>query len=70
MRRAVLTGLMTLLAAGAFTQAATEAQREGVEQKRSYGTVHMASKIGSIRVLQAEGRLEMSFTGTLLVSKH
>ncbi|HRF60581.1 MAG TPA: hypothetical protein PLH94_11810 [Fimbriimonadaceae bacterium] len=66
-----LTLLILLLATafGASGQPATPAQRVGVEAKADYATLHLRTKLGSFRMIDGQGRVEIQFTGTLLVSQ-
>lgn len=57
------------IAALAFAQPATPAQRAGVPEDPNFGTMHFQANLGSFRVIDAVGRLEVRFTGTLLVSR-
>lgn len=50
-----------------FAQPATAAQK-GRFNDKSYGTLHMRTNIGSAKFIDGVGRLELSFTGTLLIS--
>ena len=38
-------------------------------KRTNYGTLHMQTRLGTIRSIDGEGRFEMTFTGSLLVSK-
>lgn len=66
-----LTLLILLLAAafGASAQPATPAQRVGVEPKPDFATLHLRTKLGSFRMIDGQGRVEIQFTGTLLVTQ-
>lgn len=57
-----------LLSASVMAQPATAAQKAGVTPKADYGTIHMEAPIGSFRLIDGEGRLEMTFRGSVLVS--
>lgn len=60
--------LLFLASIVAYAQPATPAQRAGVESKKDYATLHLRTKLGSFRMIDGEGRVEVQFTGTLLVS--
>ncbi len=64
-------GLLGLLAcvAPAFGQPATDQQRAGVVPKPDYKTLHLETNLGSYKLLDGEGRVEISFTGTILISQ-
>lgn len=62
-------GLVLALAVSALSQPATDAQRAGVPAKSGYGTLHLRSEVGSFRLIDGVGRLEISFSGTLLISQ-
>ena len=62
---AVASGFM--LAAIASTQAATPEQMGKAGKRTNYGTLHMQTRLGTIRSIDGEGRFEMTFTGSLLV---
>lgn len=57
-----------LFSASAFAQPATAAQRAGVTPKADYGTLHLEAPIGAFRLIDGEGRVEISFRGSVLVS--
>ncbi|MBS1721960.1 MAG: hypothetical protein JSS66_03015 [Armatimonadetes bacterium] len=59
--------LASSMTASAFAQAATEAQKAGVGPG-NHGTMHFRTKLGSFKVINGEGRVEFTFTGTVLVS--
>ena len=50
-------------------QPATAAQRAGVVPSKDFGTMHLYTKIGSCKFLNGEGRLEISYSGSLLLSQ-
>lgn len=58
-------GLLTC----AFAQPATEAQRAGVTNSDGFGTMHLSTRLGSFRMIDGHGRVEMTFTGTVLISR-
>lgn len=64
----VLAAVMLLSAAG-FAQPATPAQMAGVKVEPRMSILHMQTKIGSFRLIDGKGRVEFSFTGTVLLSK-
>ncbi len=57
-----------LITASVMAQPATAAQKAGVTPKPEYGTMHMEAPIGSFRLIDGEGRIEMTFRGTVLLS--
>lgn len=65
----IAIGGMGILAALAFGQPATPAQREGVVAKPIYKTMHLATRVGTCKIIDSEGRLEINFTGSLLISQ-
>lgn len=48
-------------------QLATPAQREGVKPNPDFGTMHLQTKIGSCKFFNGQGRLEINYTGSLLL---
>ncbi|HRJ32179.1 MAG TPA: hypothetical protein PKY51_01295 [Fimbriimonadaceae bacterium] len=64
----ILCGVAFLLPALGATQPATPAQRAGVTPKPDYGTLHLQANIGSFRMIDGVGRVEISFTGSVLIS--
>ncbi|MCG9895488.1 MAG: hypothetical protein MH204_08440 [Fimbriimonadaceae bacterium] len=69
--RRLLTALTTaaLLAGTALAQPATEAQRAGVTPQPGFGTLHLEAALGSFRLIDGQGRVQVSFEGTVLVSQ-
>jgi len=77
-----LIAVFALSALHALAQPATPAQREGVAQKSEYGTLHLRCGVGSFKSIgaeiidanqkrvykAAEGRFEVSFSGTVMVN--
>lgn len=53
----------------AMGQPATPAQRGTVQPSADYGTLHLQTKLGSFKLLDGQGRVEISFTGTMLLNK-
>lgn len=64
----LLTLAAVLFSASAFAQPATAAQRAGVTPKADYGTLHLEAPIGAFRLIDGEGRVEMTFRGSVLLS--
>lgn len=52
-----------------FAQDATAAQKAGYANRHDFGVLHMNTKLGSFKIIDGEGRLEFSFTGTVLITK-
>lgn len=53
-------------------QPATPTEREGVipsSPNIKYATLHLKSNLGSFKLRNGEGRVEIAFTGTLLISQ-
>ncbi len=68
-RPAALTiGLATMLLTPAFAQKATPEQRGSFEEKPEFGTLHMTSNLGSFKIIPGKGRIDVTFTGTFLIS--
>ncbi|MCB0826655.1 MAG: hypothetical protein KDC26_10740 [Armatimonadetes bacterium] len=68
MRNVVVSLSVLALSSFAFTQAgSTEAVNKSANPE--YSELHLRTLLGSIRCLDGEGRFEMTFSGTLLVSK-
>lgn len=53
----------------ALAQPATPAQRAGVPANPGYATMHLETTVGSSRSVDSEGRYEISFRGTVLISQ-
>lgn len=62
-------GLVGTLVSPALAQKATPDQMGGFSQQTGFATMHLKSNLGSFRMIDAKGRVEMDFTGTVLVSK-
>lgn len=58
-----------VLAPFASAQPATTAQMAGVTPSPKFATMHMRTKIGSFKAVDASGRFEMDFKGTVLISQ-
>ncbi len=56
------------LGAAALAQPATPAQMAGVDQKPGYATMHLKTSIGSFKMIDCEGRAEVSCQGTLMIN--
>ena len=81
LKRALPALRTTVLAVGLLTvaaaQRATPEQKGSIEGGENYATMHMRSNLGSFKIIPATddrgnpdaGRLEFSFTGTVLISK-
>lgn len=67
--RALLAVLGFASAALASAQPATPEQRAGVQPDPNFATLHLTTKLGSFKLLDGVGRVEISFTGSLLLSK-
>jgi hypothetical protein len=52
-----------------FAQKATPEQMGSFAGKEGLGTFHMQTKLGSFKLIDCEGRLDVKFSGTLLVSQ-
>jgi len=72
MRRILLPVISLALAfsaASSMAQPATPAQRAGVKTTKPAGTLHLEAPLGSFRFIDCEGRLEVTFRGSLLISQ-
>lgn len=67
-RLAVWTLAAALAAPLALAQPATPAQRAGVANPQGMATLHLQTRLGSFRLIDGEGRVEMTFRGTVLVN--
>lgn len=76
-RRALFFALLALvaslfvvfmMASSAISQPATVQQMGKYQDKPEFGVIHLRTKLGSIKAIDGEGRLEISFTGTLLIT--
>lgn len=61
--------LVCVVAAFAAGQPATPEQMAGVKPNKDYGTAHLQSNLGSFKLRDGQGKVTMTFTGTLMVSK-
>jgi hypothetical protein len=55
------------LAASTLAQPATSEQRAGVPNDPSFRTLHLRTNLGSFKLIDGHGRVEISFTGTVLI---
>ena len=60
--------LTTALLVPALAQQATPEQMSAHAGKQGYGTMNFHSGLGSFKIFPGEGRCEVSFTGTVLIS--
>ena len=67
MVRATLIILSLATAATSWGQIATAAQRGTFPLDKKYGTLHFNANIGSYKVINGEGRIEMALTGTIVI---
>ena len=65
---ALSLGLATLLLTPAFAQKPTPEEMGGLGEREDYGIMHFNSNLGSFKTIPGKGRMEVSFTGTFLVS--
>ncbi|MCW5939118.1 MAG: hypothetical protein KF884_03735 [Fimbriimonadaceae bacterium] len=68
MRRLLALLSLATLTASAWCQPATEAQKAGVTDPTGLDIMHFTTRLGSFKILDGKGRLEFSFTGTVLLS--
>jgi len=59
----------SVLATASIAQTATPAQREGILANPAFATMHLRASLGSFRLMDGQGRVEVNFTGSLLVSQ-
>ena len=64
----VTLGLIMALLSPALAQRATVEEMGDFAGTRGYATLHMTCNLGSFKISPGEGRVEISFTGTILVS--
>jgi len=63
-------GVLGLLYAVGHSQPATPEQRGKLPlDERKYGTLNLSTRLGSFRAINCEGRMEFTFTGTVLISR-
>jgi hypothetical protein len=65
---ALTLGLATVLLTPALAQKATSGQMGGLGDRQDYATMHMQCNLGSFKIIPGQGRIEVSFTGTFMVS--
>ncbi len=63
----VISGLVAL-AASSFAQPAPPEFRSGIQNTTGYSTLNMTTKLGSFKLINGEGRVSFSFTGTVMVN--
>lgn len=69
MRNLLSLTFALIVAASALAQPATDAQRAGVTNPDGFGTMHLTTRLGSFRIIDGFGRAEVTFKGTVLLSK-
>ncbi|MEJ5170460.1 MAG: hypothetical protein WHU10_05685 [Fimbriimonadales bacterium] len=67
---AALTGLVLAVGVGVSIAQQSEPSFAPVPPGKNYGRMHFETKLGSFRVINGEGQLQMTFKGTVLVSQH
>lgn len=60
---------LVVMAGPALTQPATPEQRMGVPSDPNFATLHLSTKLGSFKLLDGVGRVEISFSGSILLSR-
>lgn len=65
-----LVGALTVVSLANFAQTATPAQMGSYANRTDFGTMHLQTNLGSFKSIDGEGRLEVKFSGTLLLTKH
>ncbi|MCH7814787.1 MAG: hypothetical protein IID40_12295 [Planctomycetes bacterium] len=61
-------GVVAALLTPALAQRATPEQMGQIGQRADYSTLHMESNLGSFKIIDGQGRCEISCTGTVLVN--
>lgn len=67
-----LAGVVALLGVASYVvaQSGTQASTKGtIPADPSYGDLHLSTRIGSFKMIDGVGTVEMSFTGTVLLSQ-
>lgn len=70
-----MRGLFTLTVLGmcfanpGICQVATPEQRAGLTNTAGFGTMHFQTRLGSCKIIDGKGRLEMNFRGSVLINK-
>jgi hypothetical protein len=67
--KTLLALALPLASATGGSQPATPAQMAGVTPDPNFGTLHMQTRLGSFRLIDGRGRVEFSFSGTVLISQ-
>ncbi len=65
-----VVGVLTVASLANFAQTATPAQKGQYADRTDFGTMHLQTNLGSFKSIDGEGRLEVKFSGTLLLAKH
>jgi hypothetical protein len=66
-RTTATLAVLVLLATSGLAQPATPTQREGAPNEPGFGTMHFQTHLGSYKIIDGHGRVEMDFTGTVLI---
>jgi hypothetical protein len=69
MSRSLAATATAVLATMAWCQPATEAQTAGIPDRAGMGVMHFQTRLGSFKIIDGRGRLEFTFSGTVLLSK-
>lgn len=56
------------IAGWALAQPATPEQRAGTNNDPNYGTLHLRTKLGSYKLMNGAGRVDIRFVGSMLIS--
>lgn len=67
--RFAVLGALAVICSSAMPQPATEAQKSGVRSSANYGTMHLEAPLGSFKIIDGEGRVEMTFSGSMMLSQ-
>ncbi len=65
-----IVAAVAALSAGAMAQKATPEEMGTFADKSGMGVLHMNANLGSFKVIDGKGRLDVSFTGTYLITKY
>lgn len=68
-RTIAVVATAALMTSPNWAQEATVAQKGLYASKEGFGTLHMQCHLGSFKSIDGQGRLEVNFTGTLLVTR-
>lgn len=68
--RSVVLAAVVAVAGLASAQRATPEEMGEFAGKDGFGVLHMSTNLGSFKIIDGKGRIDVSFTGTVLITKY